>query len=65
MGPVANGGGEKKEENLRAIDALRDIFDSFAKQPWYEREHQSRCGSAEGSLEVCTQDLSWGKGYHG
>ncbi len=41
MGLVANGGvrGEE-EENLRAINTPRDIFDSFAKQPNYESEHQ-------------------------
>ena len=51
MGPVANGRGEKEEENLSALKTLRNIFDSFAKQPCVEREHQ--WGTAEGSLEVC------------
>ncbi len=51
MGPVAIGGGEEEEENLSAFKTLRYIFDSFAKQPCVEREHQ--WGSAEGSLEVC------------
>jgi hypothetical protein len=37
MGPVANGGGEAEEENLRAIETLRDIFDSFAKKTSDER----------------------------
>jgi hypothetical protein len=36
---VASGGGGEEEENLRAIDTLHDIFDSFAKQPCYEREN--------------------------
>ncbi len=48
MGPVANGRGEEEEENLSAFKTLCYIFDSFAKQPCVEREHQ--WGSAEGSL---------------
>jgi hypothetical protein len=52
MGPVANGRGGEEEKNLRAINMVHDIFNPFAKQPCYEREHQ--WGSAEGSLEVCT-----------
>ncbi len=51
MGPVANGRGDEEEENLSAFKSLRYIFDSFAKQPYVEREH--KWGSAEGSLEVC------------
>jgi hypothetical protein len=51
MGPVADGRGEE-EENLSAFKTLRYIFDSFAKQPCDEREHQ--WGSAEELLEVCT-----------
>jgi hypothetical protein len=51
MGPVASGRGEEEEGNLSALETLRHIFDSFAKQPCDEREHQ--WGAAEGSLEVC------------
>ena len=51
MGPVANSRGEEEEENLSAFKTMLYIFDSFAKQPCVEREHQ--WGSAEGSLEVC------------
>jgi hypothetical protein len=40
MGQVANGRGEEEEENLSAFKTLRYIFDSFAKQPCVEREHQ-------------------------
>jgi hypothetical protein len=38
MEQVASGGGEGEEENLRAIDTLHDILDSFAKQLCYEKE---------------------------
>ena len=31
MGPVAGGGGEEEAENLRAVDTLRNVFNSFAK----------------------------------
>ena len=51
MGPVADGRGEEAEENLSAFKTLDYIFDSFAKQPCVEKEHQ--WGSAEGSLEMC------------
>ena len=37
MGSVAGGGGEKEADNLRAVDMLHDVVDSFAKQPSYER----------------------------
>ena len=50
MGSVAGGGDEEEVENLRAVDTLRKVFDSFAKQPCYERGHKRE--SAEGSLEV-------------
>ncbi len=43
MRPVANGGGEEEEENLRAIKTLSDILDSFAKQPCYERAPAGVC----------------------
>ncbi len=62
MGPVANGRGEEEEKNLSAFKTLRYIFDSVAKQPCVEREHQ--WGSAEGSLEVYI-GLIRGEGYHG
>ena len=62
MGPVADGRGEEAEENLSSFKTMGYIFDSFAKQPCVEREHQ--WGSAEGSLEVCI-GLSHGEGYHG
>ena len=54
MGSVAGGGGESGEEeaeNLRAVDMLHDVFDSFAKQPSYERGKQRE--SAEGSQKAC------------
>jgi hypothetical protein len=54
MGPLTNGRGEEEVENLSALKTLRYIFNSFAKQPCVEREHQ--WGSAEGSLEVCISD---------
>ncbi len=61
MGPVADGSGEEEEENLSAIKTLHYIFESFAKQPCNEREHQ--WGSAEG-LRVYIGFSRW-KGYHG
>jgi hypothetical protein len=61
MGQVANGRGEEEEENLSAFKTLRYIFESFAKQPCVEREHQ--WVSAEGSLELYI-GLSRGEGYH-
>ncbi len=51
MGLMANGRGEEEEEKLSTFKTLHNIFDSFAKQPCVEKEHQ--WWSAEGSLEVC------------
>ena len=36
MESVARGGGEEAE-NLKTVDTLRNAFDSFARQPCYER----------------------------
>ena len=50
MGSVAVGGGEEEAGNLRAVDTVHNVFDSFAKQPCYEGEHKR--DSAEESLEA-------------
>ena len=42
MGFVAGGGCEEEAENLRAVDMLHDVFDSFAKQPSYGRGSQQK-----------------------
>jgi hypothetical protein len=39
-------GGEEEEENLRAIDMLYNVFNSYATQPCSEREHKG--GSQKG-----------------
>ena len=51
MGSVAGGGGEEEEENLKAVDMLHDVLDSFAKQPSYDKGNQRE--SAEGSQNAC------------
>ena len=47
---VAGGEGEEEAGNLRAVDTVHNVFDSFAKQPCYERGHKRE--SAEGSPEA-------------
>ena len=42
MGSVAGCGGEEEAENLRAINMLHDVLDSFAKRSSYE---SGSCGT--------------------
>ena len=42
MGPVAGCEGEEEAVKLRAVDTLRDVFDSFAKQPEGTRGSQQK-----------------------
>ena len=55
MGLVAGGGCEEEAENLRAVEMLHDVFDSFAKQPSHgpsdERGNQTE--SAKGPHKAC------------
>ena len=48
-GEVEGCGVDEEADNLRAIDMLHDVLNSFAKQSSYERGNQR--ASAEGSQE--------------
>ena len=50
MGSVAGGGGEEEEEDLRAVDMIHAVVNSFSKQPSDERGNQRE--SADGSQKA-------------